>query len=428
MATAPAKESLFSRESKFVHNMSTTSKASPQSARILRRSNAQDKANISPVTPLPIIDRDYTVNDIQDRLTYTDHALQKLPPIGIRALRLYKEACLRLLNFEDSETCKNGEEVLAEAIKNEWKSTILTYDQVMPYTACLVMARSADAQELQEQLVMLRKAAFYARYGDIFAEVCTKLKRDAEAKKFSGWKIPRNHYWTKIAANLKYEADAYNRVLTGEHVHDQCPTYLAISHASNRVGLNMKDMIQAIGLYSEKNQVDHTNIIPTIKSGHFFDLAKYLYNDTCDIPLLISDDHKLTELLKHLIESIIDLWFDRDEMDRDNYQMWTPTQELRDHRRQLHKNLLIENTVQETINAEIVKSLKKRLRVAGKNEMVGKLFRDFQRLSGAENLNPSSQLEVECERAERMKIEWSKIINLALGNRKISDTYFQNYG
>lgn len=41
---------------------------------------------------------------------------------------------------------------------------------------------------------------------------------------------------------------------------------------------------------------------------------------------------------------------------------------------------------------------------------------------------PSSQLEVEHERAEQMKVEWSKITNLAQGVRKMSDTYFQNYG
>lgn len=40
---------------------------------------------------------------------------------------------------------------------------------------------------------------------------------------------------------------------------------------------------------------------------------------------------------------------------------------------------------------------------------------------------PSSQLEVEHEQAERMKVEWSKITNLTQGVRKMSDTYFQNY-
>lgn len=414
--------------------MSTRSpKSSPLPLRVRKRSDAQDIANQSSITPLPIVNRDYTMKDIQDRLAYADQALRdpkrKLSPIGIRALRLYEEACFRLLDLEDGEINEDGEQGLEET-RNEWKSTIRTYDQAIQYTACLVMTRSEDAQELQEQLVMLRKTAFYAHYGDIFAEVCANLKTEAEAKKVSGWQMLRKHYWTEIDANLKHEADAYNRVLAGEHVHDQCPTYLAVSQACNHVGFNMNDMVQAIRLYSERNQVVHTNIIPLIKSGRFFDLAKHLYDDFCDISLLISDDEDLADLLKHLVESIIDLWFDRDEMDRDNYQMWTPTQELRDRHRQLHGNPSTKSTVQKTMNAEIVKSLKKRLRVAEENDMVRELSRDFESLSGEKNHKrvASSQLEGERERAKRMKVEWSKIVNLAQGVRKMSDTYFQDYG
>ena len=82
-------------------------------------------------------------------------------------------------------------------MKEEWKSTLRTYEQSMQYTACLVATRSSDAQELQDQLVMLRKAAFYTRYGDIFAEACTKLKTQAEAKKRSMDEHTRSvqHIW-----------------------------------------------------------------------------------------------------------------------------------------------------------------------------------------------------------------------------------------
>lgn len=84
----------------------------------------------------------------------------------------------------------------------------------------------------------------------------------------------QKHYWTEIDANLKQEADTYGRVLAGEHVHDQCPTCLAVSHACDHVGLNLDDMIQAICLYLERDQVIHTNIIPLIKSGLFFRPSK----------------------------------------------------------------------------------------------------------------------------------------------------------
>ena len=123
-------------------------------------SNVQGLANQSSITPLPIVNRGFTMKDIQDRLAYADQALRdpkrKLSPIGIRALRLYDEACFRLLDLEEGEIYEDGEQGL-DATKHEWKSKIRTYDQDMQYTACLVMTRSEDAQELQEQLVMLRK-------------------------------------------------------------------------------------------------------------------------------------------------------------------------------------------------------------------------------------------------------------------------------
>ena len=166
----------------------------------------------------------------------------------------------------------------------------------------------------------------------------------------------------------------------------------------------------------------HTEIIPLIKNGFFFDLASHLYNDCCDIPRLIpADEQKLIGLLKHLIESISDLWFDRDEADPDTYQMWTPTKELQDRHKQLRGNISAESAVhQKAMNAEIAQKVSKRLR----------LSQEFGLLPGEKKVKrvASSQLEAEHERVKRMRGDWLKIMNLVQGARKISDTYFQTYG
>lgn len=111
--------------------------------------------------------------------------------------------------------------------------------------------------------------------------------------------------------------------------------------------------------------------------------------------------------------------------------MWTPTQELKDCHRQLRENASTESAVQKTMNAEIVKKVKKRLRDTGQeNYIVGKLPRDCGLLSGGKKVKrvASYQLEAERERVRRMKGEWSNIINLTQGVRKMFDIYFQNYG
>ena len=91
---------------------------------------------------------------------------RKLTPIGARALKLYENACFRLLDLEDGEIGEQGEEEVEE-MKAEWQSTLRTFEQSMQYTACMVVTRSSDAQELQDQLLLLQKTAFYARYGDV---------------------------------------------------------------------------------------------------------------------------------------------------------------------------------------------------------------------------------------------------------------------
>lgn len=63
--------------------------------------------------------------------------------------------------------------------------------------------------------------------------------------------------------------------------------------------------------------------------------------------------------------------------------MWTPTKELKDCHRQLRENTSAESAVQKTMNAEIVKKIKKRLREAEQeNDLVEKLSQDSGLLSG----------------------------------------------
>ena len=51
-----------------------------------------------------------------------------------------------------------------------------TFEQSTQYTACTIVTRSSNAQQLQDQLLLLQKTALYARYGGVFAHVCKQLK------------------------------------------------------------------------------------------------------------------------------------------------------------------------------------------------------------------------------------------------------------
>lgn len=57
----------------------------------------------------------------------------------------------------------------------------------------LVAAARWESGSGEDQLVIPRQTTFYARYGNIFAEMCTKLKTQAEAKKVDGWQMLQKH-------------------------------------------------------------------------------------------------------------------------------------------------------------------------------------------------------------------------------------------
>lgn len=415
--------------------MATASpKSSPPPLRVRKRSDPEGDTNSASMPPLPLVDNNYTPEVLKERLAYAKMVLhdseRKLTPIGARALKLYENACERLLDLEDGEIGEQGGEELEE-MKSEWKSTLRTFEQSMQYTACMIVTRSSDAQQLQDQLLLLQKAAFYARYGDVLAHVCKQLKAQAESRKVDGWEMLQKRYWTDIDANLQEEKPAYNRVLAGELAHNECLTHLAVAQACRHVGLNFNDMIQAIHLYSERNQVVHAGIISLIKDGFYMDLAKRLHDDFCDIPLLISaDDANLIELMQHLVETIIDLLFDCDETEPDNYQMWAPTKELKDRHKQLRAGNSAPIAIQKDMNTEITKRVRQRLREAEEQKEVTGLSWDLGLILGNKSTKrvASSTLEAENNRVKCMKRDWSKIVKLVSGIRNMSDTYFENYG
>lgn len=76
----------------------------------------------------------------------------------------------------------------------------------------------------------------------------------------------------------------------------------------------MDDLFTIIYHYAVRNELPHANFLPMIKHGHFHDLMKRLHDDFCYIPKFVSapEDMQL-DLMVKLLETMIKLWFDRDE-------------------------------------------------------------------------------------------------------------------
>lgn len=383
-----------------------------------------------PDPPLPLKEAvEYTQEVLIQRLNYAHCALNNprriLSPLGVHAVKLYKEACARLLDLEDGEVLDNKE---LEEARAEWISTLRTYEESIQYRGYLKLTHSDDAVMLQQQLVSLQRTSFYARYGDYFADVCSRLKREAAAHQVAGWQHLQKSYWTEIYNKLTEERTAFQRVRAGEMAHEGCPTHIAISQACDRVGFDMDPMLSAIEHYAVRNELVHANLLALIKDGRYHKLAKTLHDDFCDLPRLISSDVAFpSKLLLTLLQSLIDLWFDLDEDDYENYEGWSPKPNVKALRRELREGQ--EALLTKKVSGAITKEVQKRLRDAEKVKEVLDRVDKFSVSPGPQRKRvASSRFEEEKKEAKKMKVAWDKIVGLSAGLRSMSDTYLLEYG
>lgn len=383
-------------------------------------------------------DGEYDEKRLRVGLKYADWTLRnsarKLSPIGERGLMLYKEACARLMGLDNRETCDDddGENIVQE-VRDEYLSTVRMYERSIQFTACLRVTRTEDAQALQDELVKLQRLAFYARYGDILAMACRQLRSEAEAKKVEGWEILNHSYWTDINQRLITEGPAWDKVMKGEPLHGQCPAHMAISQACMTVGFSDKNMYAIINHYAIRNELLHSNMIPLIKAGLFDDLKKRLHDDFCDVPLVVAPVEGVqSQLMITLLNTMIEHWYGRDPDEPTNYQMWIPSAELFKLRKELKgPNPPNEADLAKQISQTIVKGMKKRLREAEtEKELVEQLDTNFGLIPGVPKVKrvASSQLQAERTRNKRMRIDWSKLMNLVKGTKNMSDVYLSEYG
>jgi hypothetical protein len=141
--------------------------------------------------------------------------------------------------------------------------------------------------------------------------------------------------------------------------------------------------------------------LPLIKKGLFATLAKNLCLDRIDIPLLTPVADKAdSKILEVLLDSIIDMWFQKDESDPANQEIWTAISELKSKCKELNGGSLAKSKaiINQDISKDIIKAFKENSRKSLKEN---ELIEMFQKLTG--NKPPpkrvaSSQLDAEREK------------------------------
>lgn len=105
-------------------------------------------------------------------------------------------------------------------------------------------------------------------------------------------------------------------------------------------------------------------------------MAKRLCLDRIDLPLLIPASDKADgKILEVFLDSIIDMWFEKDELDNANYQMWCGTSELRSRYKELNDISAGKSEVEinQDILKEIIRVFKQNLRKSLKKDQLRKV-------------------------------------------------------
>jgi hypothetical protein len=135
-----------------------------------------------------------------------------------------------------------------------------------------------------------------------------------------------------------------------------------------------------------------------------------------------------------LIESIINIWFDRNRKEPEKYGLWKSKKALEDLYEELKGSCDDDADINKCVSHEISQAVKKSRRDMEKMARLDEMLRQDLGLSsggkGGRKVKRVASLELEAEKvkAKKMKVEWDKILNLSVGIKKMSDTYMVTYG
>lgn len=404
--------------------------------RTLLGSEYHETVSEVPPPPQPLRDAaGYTKGRIKFGLAYADAVLRvnrrNLSPIGRRTISIYKEACLQLLSLgeRDYSDVEGVEEVRLELL-----GTVRIFEESRAYKACLTITETKDAEELANELLRLQRTAFYARYGDIFEEICRILRHEAEAGKVTGWSGLNHQYWTSISKTLIEERPWYQRLHKGENVYEKCPTHLTIIETCHRLGFQTDDMLAAIYHYAQRNELLHANLLPMIRDGNYADLAMTLKKDYVHVPCIVQAGEIIQEnVLLNVIEAMINLWFVRDDRRHpENPQTWVATEALKMRTDELcGPNPQGDGKINKAINEEINKALARQMRAERRSRELSGIFETDLMISDPKKRVKrvaSAELEGELERAKRQRREWDKLQNITNNVHTMKMAYEDTWG
>jgi hypothetical protein len=288
----------------------------------------------------------YTAEKIHERLKFVERVKEErdITPRSEIFLQLYEDAAQNALAIADRNA------------RLQYCIQLYRYDRFIQENTFLSKKRSGEQKELEEKLLKLKKLEYYVRYGDYLARDCAALRDAAAALKSN----ELQQYWTTVNLKMKQERLIFNR--DGDKTKPgDIPTLFLIWAAANAVKLPTDRAEWAIEEYAERNALVHSSVTELIQAGHWSRLARLLYHDAKDLPLMIppgeEDD---IENMSALIENFRTKYFIIDVGDEEDPETWRANEEATQYRAALR----LKTDEKDRKKAEVVEAAAKRAKAA----------------------------------------------------------------
>jgi hypothetical protein len=368
---------------------------------------------------------------------------ETLPPIGKRAIKLYKVACARLVDLEK----RHDEDMeLLNSVKEGYRDLIKDCEGTLGAVACVHTPEEAEVLMLRQEILMLHKAHYFVRYNIILTHVAFKLGYKDIPDKTNQWAtqtMVREDFWKDISTRLKAEEKTRKKSPCAKR-SDESSTHMALIQARSAAGVpdDNIDMNAIIHHFGETLHIHNDDIVEMIRQRNFERLAEILHTDLCNIPTVFSDTEMAeADLLLNVIGAMIELWWVRDSSKPDDYKTWRKTDKLKmlsTGIRQLGyaNELKMLSTDQldhtdETIYTRIRQQIARRALSTIRRKRDEDARREAQNLHETlenelrfadEKKVVSELLSEEIEKLAETELLWCKIVDMLEGKRKMSNT------
>ena len=266
--------------------------------------------NTTPPPPEPKPEG-YSVEKILVRLEFARNSWQRVSPRSNIFKALYTDAVESALEATDENRLEKYKKVHM-------------YDQFLMHNTYIYKKANEQCAELEAKLLELKRLEYYLRYGDYLSGELKLIKDTAELVRTTDHKEFGN-YWNTVHSRLVNEREIFQH--EGENC-DSCkiPTLVAIWSISKELNLESDKVEWLISRYVERNIVAHSGIPEIIERGEWTQLARQLYLDKKELPLIVPmDDEEEAKKMWSVIDCLVAKYLKIHFGDEDSPAAWTAT-------------------------------------------------------------------------------------------------------